>query len=641
VCFVGYTTVGKTCLVLRFLNDSFEEIDDPTLEDSHRKDWSVGEEQLTLDILDTGGAEEHQYLHKKWFEWADGVVFVYDCHSAYSFDMIPRFRNELCNLKGTKDYPMVLVANQVEGEEASWEITPKEGRSVAYTYRCPFVEASAKTGLGVDSIFANIVKEIRDKRKTAAIDALSAPQKKKGSTVQRLDMTNPKKVGAMQTKANIKPFKSSKKAWVAIKNGVVYVYQKEKDIEEGVPAVALNLLTCTVKPKYGDKKLKNCFELISTKSQFQFVADSPADMMDWITAIQEGIAYMLNENTADKSKLKGNDNRDNIQTWEELKQQPENRACVDCGAPDPDWISINLGLMMCIQCSGVHRSMGVHISKVRSITLDELEGEVQDLMKSLGNRIVNSIWERGLSQATKTKPSPTDDRSTKEIFIRAKYAAREFVVKENLDPDALGQRLYSAASQNNLEGILDCLSQGAQINWTNPEEHHRTALHAAAAAGHTLPCLLLLLNSIEPNTVDDKGHTARALCASDVCAEILLRNGAKGEKNKEEGFSPTPLQSSVSIAAVPVPQSAAVPPPQLASFKSTSSLLSPQAPPAIPHNLPVGGSSPSLLVDSGPAANAVSTTSPTRERSRATPPIPQRTARPPLATSAPPRSSQP
>jgi hypothetical protein len=46
-----------------------------------------------------------------------------------------------------------------------------------------------------------------------------------------------------------------------------------------VPAVALNLLTCTVKPKYGDKKLKNCFELISLKSQFQFVAESQAEMM--------------------------------------------------------------------------------------------------------------------------------------------------------------------------------------------------------------------------------------------------------------------------------------------------------------------------------------------------------------------------
>jgi hypothetical protein len=121
---------------------------------------------------------------------------------------------------------------------------------------------------------------------------------------------------------------------------------------------------------------------------------------------------MLNENTADKSKLKGQEDRGNLQTWEELKKQTENRACVDCGAAgapppcltqrkahrpwsahrsrllrvcggvcvcmcvrcvcacgvrsDPDWISINLGLLMCIQCSGVHRSMGVHISKVRS-----------------------------------------------------------------------------------------------------------------------------------------------------------------------------------------------------------------------------------------------------------------------------------
>lgn len=159
----------------------------------------------------------------------------------------------------------------------------------------------------------------------------------------------------------------------------------------------------------------------------------PGVIKDWITAIQEGIAYMLNENTADKSKLKGQEDRGNLQTWEELKKQPENCVCVDCGAADPDWISINLGLMMCIQCSGVHRSMGVHISKVsmlklctylvhchlhfftfasqvRSITLDELEAEVQELMKALGNRMVNSLWERGLAQSGKRKPSTNDDR---------------------------------------------------------------------------------------------------------------------------------------------------------------------------------------------------------------------------------------
>lgn len=47
---------------------------------------------------------------------------------------------------------------------------------------------------------------------------------------------------------------------------------------------------------------------------------------------------------------------------------------------------------------------------MRSITLDELEAEVQDLMKSIGNRTVNSLWERGLAQSAKRKPSPTDDR---------------------------------------------------------------------------------------------------------------------------------------------------------------------------------------------------------------------------------------
>jgi hypothetical protein len=98
----------------------------------------------------------------------------------------------MAKVKGTKEFPVVLVANQstdlppslshyrvlcvlcvsrppieliaAEGEEAGWEITSKEGRSIAYTYRCPFVEASAKTGLGVDSIFSNIVKEIKGRR---------------------------------------------------------------------------------------------------------------------------------------------------------------------------------------------------------------------------------------------------------------------------------------------------------------------------------------------------------------------------------------------------------------------------------------------------------------------------------------------
>lgn len=56
---------------------------------------------------------------------------------------------------------------------------------------------------------------------------------------------------------------------------------------------------------------------------------------------------------------------------------PGNDKCADCGARKPKWASINLGIMLCIECSGIHRSLGVHISKVRSVTLDDWDMELQ------------------------------------------------------------------------------------------------------------------------------------------------------------------------------------------------------------------------------------------------------------------------
>lgn len=47
-----------------------------------------------------------------------------------------------------------------------------------------------------------------------------------------------------------------------------------------------------------------------------------------------------------------------------LRGIPGNDVCAECGAPDPDWASLNLGILVCIECSGVHRNLGVHISKV-------------------------------------------------------------------------------------------------------------------------------------------------------------------------------------------------------------------------------------------------------------------------------------
>ncbi|ORZ26592.1 hypothetical protein BCR41DRAFT_300799 [Lobosporangium transversale] len=82
-----------------------------------------------------------------------------------------------------------------------------------------------------------------------------------------------------------------------------------------------------------------------------------------------------------------------------LLQKPENKFCVDCRKKDPRWASFNIGCFMCIRCSGVHRSMGTHISKVKSVDLDSWTAEQVENMIKWGNGKVNKYWEARLPEA--------------------------------------------------------------------------------------------------------------------------------------------------------------------------------------------------------------------------------------------------
>jgi stromal membrane-associated protein len=109
---------------------------------------------------------------------------------------------------------------------------------------------------------------------------------------------------------------------------------------------------------------------------------------------------------------------------ENLLKEPENKKCADCGTAAPRWASAKLGLFLCIKCSGVHRAMGVHISFVRSVSLDKWKQEEIAFMQSMGNANAALTWEARLPAEYK-RPSPNDPIAL-EKFIRDKYEYKRY-----------------------------------------------------------------------------------------------------------------------------------------------------------------------------------------------------------------------
>lgn len=74
---------------------------------------------------------------------------------------------------------------------------------------------------------------------------------------------------------------------------------------------------------------------------------------------------------------------------------------------DPTWASLNLGALICIECSGIHRNLGTHLSRVRSLDLDDWPRELTLVLMAIGNDTANRVWESD----TRGRAKPTRDSS--------------------------------------------------------------------------------------------------------------------------------------------------------------------------------------------------------------------------------------
>ena len=302
------------------------------------------------------------------------------------------------------------------------------------------------------------------------------------------------------------------------------------------------------------------FRVVSPERTYTLQAENERDFSAWVDNINGTIATMLNLATSvvtspttnasgnaedgrfldDTGKHKhagGADDRNNTvetddaaayaQTVSRLRSIPGNDVCADCGADEPVWASLNLGLLVCIECSGIHRQIGVHISKVRSLTLDtrvwSSKGTVH-MFEHIGNSVSNALWEANAT--ARDKPAPGAALAEKERFVRAKYVDHAYAAALPSPLSRFDDPLWTGVKDSKLDAVLHFVVARTSFG---------DAVDTAAAAS-----LVRETNQRAVGGGDDSGDgdddaaccslTHLAACidnpSSDAMLELLLQNGA-------------------------------------------------------------------------------------------------------------------
>ncbi|XP_053537791.1 arf-GAP with SH3 domain, ANK repeat and PH domain-containing protein 1a isoform X8 [Ictalurus punctatus] len=414
-----------------------------------------------------------------------------------------------------------------------------------YHAQCNFFQDGLKTAdkmkQYIEKLAADLynIKQTQDEEKKQ-LTALRDLIKSSLQLDQKEDSQSKQSGYSMHQLQGNKEFGSEKKGYLMKKSdGLRKVWQRRKcSVKGGILTIShatsnrqpvrLNLLTCQVKPGE-DKK---CFDLISHNRTYHFQAEDEQEFVIWISVLTNSKEEALNMAFRGEQSA-GDDSLEDLSKAiiEDVLRIPGNEVCCDCGAPEPKWLSTNLGILTCIECSGIHREMGVHISRIQSMELDKLGTSELLLAKNIGNSSFNEILEGNLPSPS-PKLTPSSDMTERKEFINAKYVEHRFARRTATTATARQGDLYEAVRTRDLLGLVQLHADGVELLEPFPEARQdpgETALHFAVRTSDqtSLPLVdFLVQNSGSLDRQTESGNTALHYCCTyekPECVKLLLR----------------------------------------------------------------------------------------------------------------------
>uniref|UniRef100_A0A673YRP4 ArfGAP with RhoGAP domain, ankyrin repeat and PH domain 1 n=1 Tax=Salmo trutta TaxID=8032 RepID=A0A673YRP4_SALTR len=263
------------------------------------------------------------------------------------------------------------------------------------------------------------------------------------------------------------------KLYVVICADKVFLYRNAEEHSQGVGITSIEMNLGTVKGT--DKR---SFNLTTFYRKFSFVAESEQQREQWLEALQACVSHSLSSNAVAQK------------IWSE----EANQRCADCGAPQPDWASVNLCVVLCKCCAGVHRGLGQSVSKVRSLKMDEKVWTENQLFLLLGNNKVNLFWAANIPPSEMLCPS--SDSEERQRFVTAKYCQGKYRRYHALfgQQEALNKALCNTIQTGDVLETLSLVFCGADVNCYTGDPELPSPVSIAQHYGQTLQVEFLTHN---------------------------------------------------------------------------------------------------------------------------------------------------